>query len=167
MYKTISIHLQGTPFQIEEGAYEILRNYLDRLKKILHNQKGSEEIIQDVELRMVELFTKLLLPSKKLIEQTMVEEVLAILGNPEIFGEDEPTIEKETYSTSEARVDKRLFRDEENAILGGVLAGFANYMNWDVTVHTCRICFTHHFWRFRFSTLYRSLDHYTHSENEF
>jgi len=134
MYKTISIHLQGTPFQIEEGAYEILRNYLDRLKKVLHNQKGSDEILQDVELRIAELFTKQLLPSKKVIEQTMVEEVLEILGNPEIFGEDEPIREKESFSTSETSVDKRLFRDEENAILGGVLAGFANYMNWDVTV---------------------------------
>jgi phage shock protein PspC (stress-responsive transcriptional regulator) len=134
MYKTISIHLQGTPFQIEEGAYEILRNYLDRLKKVLHNQKGSDEILQDVELRIAELFTKQLLPSKKVIEQTMVEEVLEILGNPEIFGEDEPIREKESFSTSETSVDKRLFRDEENAILGGVIAGFANYMNWDVTV---------------------------------
>lgn len=134
MYKTISIHLQGTPFQIEEGAYEILRNYLDRLKKVLHNQKGSDEILQDVELRIAELFTKQLLPSKKVIEQLMVEEVLAILGNPEIFGEDEPIREKESFSTSETSVDKRLFRDEENAILGGVMAGFANYMNWDVTV---------------------------------
>lgn len=133
MYKTISIHLQGTPFQIEEGAYEILRNYLDRLKRVLHNQKGSEEIVQDVELRMAELFTKQLQPSKKVIEQAMVEEVLAILGNPEIFGDDEATTEKESYSSPEATIEKRLFRDEENAILGGVCAGFANYMNWDVT----------------------------------
>jgi hypothetical protein len=84
MYKTISIHLQGTPFQIEEGAYEILRNYLDRLKKVLHNQKGSDEILQDVELRIAELFTKQLLPSKKVIEQTMVEEVLEILEQAQL-----------------------------------------------------------------------------------
>jgi phage shock protein PspC (stress-responsive transcriptional regulator) len=134
MYKTISIHLQGTPFQIEEGAYEILRNYLDRLKKVLHNQKGSEEILQDVELRMAELFTKQLLPSKKVIEQPMVEEVLAILGNPEVFGDEDLNAEQESFTQKERSVEKRLFRDEENAILGGVLAGFANYLNWDVTV---------------------------------
>jgi len=133
MNKTISIHLQGTPFQIEEGAYEVLRNYLDRLQKILHSQKGSEEIIQDVELRMAELFTKQLQTSKLVIEQPMVEEVLAILGNPEVFGDEEMNQEHEAFSQKEAPIERRLFRDEDKAILGGVLAGFANYLNWDVT----------------------------------
>jgi len=146
MNKTISIHLQGTPFQIEERAYQLLSNYLDKLKRILQNEKGAEEIIQDVELRMAELFTKQLQPSKKVIEQTMVEEVLAILGNPEVFGEENLNSEQESFNKqTELIVEKRLFRDEENAIIGGVCAGFANYMNWDVTfiraIYICLIIF--------------------------
>lgn len=133
MNKTISIHLQGTPFQIEEGAYDLLRNYLERLTKVIQNEKGSDEILQDVELRMAELFTKQLAPSKKVIETPMVEEVLSILGSPEVFGDSENTVEEKT-KTVDVQVEKRLFRDEENSILGGVCSGFANYMNWDVTI---------------------------------
>ena len=136
MNKTISIHLQGTPFQIEEGAYEILRNYLDRLTKVIQNEKGSDEILQDVELRMAELFTKQITPSKKVIETPMVEEVISILGNPEVFGDNdanENRVEEKVKSVDQP-IEKRLFRDEENSIVGGVCSGFANYMNWDVTI---------------------------------
>lgn len=140
MNKTISIHLQGVPFIIEEHAFELLRNYLERLKFLLKNQKGSEEIIQDVELRMAELFSKKISGGRQVIEAVDVEEILALLGNPEVFADDDnmDTSFKESTNAKEENenihVEKRLFRDEENGILGGVCAGFASYLGMDIVI---------------------------------
>lgn len=135
MNKTISIHLQGVPFIIEEQAFELLRNYLERLKQLLKNQKGSEEIIQDVELRMAELFSKKITGGRQVIEEEDVKEILDLLGNPEVFADDE-NIELETRETNSqeenVRIEKRLFRDEENGILGGVCAGLSSYLGIDI-----------------------------------
>lgn len=130
MNKTISIHLQGVPFLIEEDAYQLLNAYIDRLTSILKQSEGAQDIIQDVELRIAELLTKKMENGRKVVEKHQVEEVLEILGSPEIFAEDFE--ENGTNSTIEVPIEKRLFRDEENAVMGGVCAGVANYLSLDV-----------------------------------
>lgn len=129
MKKTISIHLQGIPFIIEEDAYQILNNYLKRLQEVLKNEKGVAEIIQDVELRMVELFTKQLENGKKVIEASGVEEVISMMGTPDTFGE-EPI--SEFTESREIPTERRFFRDTETAIVGGVSSGLAAYFRIDV-----------------------------------
>ncbi|MBU3659008.1 MAG: PspC domain-containing protein [Flavobacteriales bacterium] len=135
MNKTISIHLQGIPFLIEEEAYAKLRNYLDQLSNVLGNQDGADEIIQDIEMRMAELFSKSLDPNKKVLELKTVEEVLIKLGDPDVFLSDE---QKQSGGSSSAtenqKTEKRLFRDEENSILGGVCAGLSCYFGLDVVI---------------------------------
>jgi phage shock protein PspC (stress-responsive transcriptional regulator) len=135
MKKTISIHLQGFPFLIEEDAYQKLSDYIQKLQVVLKNADGANEIIQDVELRMAELFSKQLENGKKVIELSGVEAVIAVLGNPEVFADAE---QSETFSTDSAEreipVEKRLFRDEDNATIGGVASGFANYFGIDVVI---------------------------------
>ncbi len=135
MNKTISIHLQGIPFLIEEEAYAKLRNYLDQLSNALGNQDGANEIIQDIEMRMAELFSKSLEPNKQVLELKMVEEVLLKLGDPDVFLSDEQKQHSASSGTSEnQKTEKRLFRDEENTILGGVCAGLSCYLGLDVVI---------------------------------
>ena len=133
MNKTVSIHLQGIPFLIEENAYQLLKNYLDRLSEVLNQEEGAEEIKQDIEIRIAELFSIALGTNKKVLEQKMVEEVLQKLGDPKVFVSDE---EKQTNSKSSTQrsAEKRLFRDEDNSVIGGVCAGFANYFGLDVVI---------------------------------
>jgi phage shock protein PspC (stress-responsive transcriptional regulator) len=135
MNKTISIHLQGIPFLIEEEAYAKLRNYLDQLSNALGNQDGANEIIQDIEMRMAELFSKSLEPTKQVLELKMVEEVLLKLGDPDVFLSDEQKQHGSSSGSSEKQTtEKRLFRDEENTILGGVCAGLSCYLGLDVVI---------------------------------
>ena len=135
MNKTISIHLQGIPFLIEEEAYAKLRNYLDQLSNALGNQDGANEIIQDIEMRMAELFSKSLEPTKQVLELKMVEEVLIKLGDPDVFLSDEQKQQSTSTANSEnQKTEKRLFRDEENTILGGVCAGLSCYLGLDVVI---------------------------------
>jgi len=133
MNKTISIHLQGIPFLIEEEAYTQLKSYLDRLSEVLGKQDGAAEIIQDIELRMAELFSKSLIPNKKVLDHKMIQEVLLKLGNPDFFiisDEEQPTDSSKISENNQK--EKRLFRDDENAVIGGVCAGLSCYFGIDV-----------------------------------
>lgn len=136
MKKTITVNIKGISFTIEEDAYELLQDYLDRLKSTLGNQSEANEILEDIEIRIAELFNMKLDNSKTVIEYTDVEQVLSTLGNPEDYvvlddDEDEQEYQQKSYSQQHER---RLFRDERNATIAGVCAGIANYFNIDVVI---------------------------------
>ncbi len=136
MKKTISIHLMGTNFLIEEDGYELVRDYLDRLKNSLRNSPDSKEIFEDVELRIAELATALISEKKQVVTYDEMREILNTLGQPEEFLEDEMQDAPNTGSNSEStfKNERRLFRDTENGMIAGVCAGLAAYFKVDVVV---------------------------------
>ena len=132
MNKTVSIHIQGFPFVLEEQAYQVLQNYLLALQNVLNNEPGADEILQDVELRIVELLQQNQTGASQVVLQSRIEEIIAVLGSPENFS-DTPIDQQEPLHTSpQERSEKRFFRDPETAILGGVASGVAAYFNIDV-----------------------------------
>lgn len=137
MKKTISIHITGLSFTIEEDAYDLLQDYLDRLGNTFANDAGASEIIEDIEIRIAELFNARLNESKTVIELQDVKEVLAVLGEPEQIASDDEEDEEENgrqYKQQHGQSEKRLFRDEDNAAIGGVCAGIGNYFGIDPVV---------------------------------
>ncbi|VXC23145.1 conserved membrane hypothetical protein [Flavobacterium sp. 9AF] len=133
MNKTISINLGGFFFHIDEDAYQKLSRYFDAVKRSL-SPEGRDEIIKDIESRIAELFQERIKTEKQVIGLTELDEIIAIMGQPEDYKIDEETTysSQSSYSgtTYHAR-SKRLYRDKENAILGGVAAGFGHYFNID------------------------------------
>ena len=138
MKKTISVNIKGLSFTIEEDAYELLQDYLDRLETTLGSENEGKEILEDIELRIAELFTERLSDSKTVIELADVERILETLGKPEDFVEfsdDDDSDSKKVFDeANKGSTEKRLFRDEENATIAGVCAGIANYFNMDVVI---------------------------------
>ena len=135
MKKTVSINIKGINFMIEEDAYELLQDYLERLGKTLKNEEGSEEIIEDIELRIAEICSAKLTDGKTVIEYSDIQEILATLGNPEDYIEDEDENGQTNYSSnSQKKSEKRLFRDTENGTIAGVCSGIANFFNIDVVI---------------------------------
>lgn len=134
MKKTVSVNIKGINFLIEEDAYELLQDYLDRLQRNLKNEEGSQEIFEDVELRIAELASSKLNDSKSVIELDDIKSILAALGNPEDFIEDEDTPQSEgfDYKARNENSEKRLFRDTDNAVIAGVCSGIANFFKIDV-----------------------------------
>lgn len=138
MKKTVSVNIKGMNFLIEEDAYELLQDYLDRLAKSLKHEEGNLEIIEDVEIRIAELCSAKLNDSKTVIELDDIKTILSALGNPEDFIED--TDDESTFSshsTNENRAssestDKRLYRDVDNAVIAGVCSGIASFFKIDV-----------------------------------
>ena len=139
MKKTVSVNIKGTNFLIEEDAYELLQDYLDRLTQALKNDEGNVEIIEDVELRIAEICSSVLSESKTVIELKDIQDILSALGDPVDFvdGDGEPapesTVNNESKSSGTDK-DRRLFRDGEAATIGGVCAGIANYFGIDVVI---------------------------------
>ena len=139
MNKTVNINLAGIIFHVDEDAYQRLSNYLSAIKQKFAGEEGGDEIISDVEARMAELFQSRMSDSKQVITKIDVDEVISVLGEPEDYEEidDEPKKEESYSSTSkesgqsETKRRKRIFRNPDDAIVGGVAGGLGAYLNID------------------------------------
>ncbi len=136
MNKTVNINLAGTFFHIDEDAFAKLSRYLDAVRRSLKGTEGSEEIMQDIETRIAELFTEKIESHNKVIGLRELDEVIAVMGQPEDYAVDEEIFEDvpNSDSQSESRANashKQLFRDVDNKYIGGVSSGFAHYVGID------------------------------------
>lgn len=98
MKKTLTVNLGGTVFHIDEDAYRLLDNYLCNLKLHFRKQEGAEEIVNDIENRISELFAEKLAAGSQVITIADVEEVIARMGKPEDFGEESEGFEPTTLT---------------------------------------------------------------------
>lgn len=133
MKKTISIHLMGTNFLVEEDAYELVRDYLDRLNSSLRDPDDRKEIIEDVELRIAELATACINEKKQIVSLEEMQEILNTLGQPEEFLDEDERAEP-IGPDHAARGERRLFRDTDNGVIAGICAGLSAYFKIDVAM---------------------------------
>ena len=83
MKKTLTVNLGGTVFNIDDDAYRLLDNYLSNLKMHFRKEAGADEIVDDIERRISELFAEKLSAGSQVITIADVEEVIARMGKPE------------------------------------------------------------------------------------
>ena len=131
MKKTFTINISGTVFHIEEDAYEGLQKYLVNLKNHFGNTEEGKEIISDIEARIAEIFSERASDEKKIVSIEMVNEIVEIMGTPEDFAEEEGD---EEPTTSESKRKRRLYRDPDHRVLGGVCGGLSAYFNMDPVI---------------------------------
>ncbi|PIB28936.1 hypothetical protein BFP77_08450 [Maribacter sp. 4U21] len=133
MNKTININLANTLFHMDEDAYNKMRRYLETVKRSFANTPGSDEILADIEARIAELFYEKLENERQVITQKEVDEVIAIMGQPEDYMVDEDIFEDEPRSKTSAQQTrvKKLYRDTEHKYVAGVSSGLAHYLGID------------------------------------
>ena len=131
MNKTVNINLAGLFFHIDENAYAKLQRYLDAIKKSFTDAQGRDEIIQDIEARIGELFNERVKNERQVIGLTEVDEVIKIMGQPEDYRLDEDLFEDEGAPVYTANSSKKLYRDTDTSYLGGVCAGLGHYFQID------------------------------------
>lgn len=126
------MNLSGIIFHIEEDAYEALSNYLGAIKSYFNDSDGRDEIMNDIESRIAEMFSEKVGKSKQAVVMSDVSEMIAQMGKPEDFAGDSSRKEEQRKASSEqsAYKNRRVFRDVDNKILGGVCAGIANYFGF-------------------------------------
>jgi len=142
MKQVININFQGRVVPIEVTAFELLKNYTESLNRHFANEEGKEEIINDIESRIGELFQEKITKGATCITDDDVNAIIKNMGRPEEFEAMDDTQSqssaKEEQSSnsfnSTSNGHKRLFRDENDKVLGGVCSGLANYFNMDVVI---------------------------------
>jgi len=125
MNEVTKIHLGRQAFNISIDAHHELKQYLDDIKRHVH----EEGIVNEIELRMVELLNERGVVGDKVILPADVSFLKEQLGEPKDFAEED---EEQVSEQEKPAETKKLFRDTDNAMLAGVAAGLANYFNVDV-----------------------------------
>lgn len=139
MKKVININFQGTIVPIEESAYDLLQQYTESLRSYFAEEEGKDEIINDIESRISELFQVRLKNGATCITDEDVNAIIDNMGRPADFEKEEgASKESEEKTTSSHQQQqhwtsgsKRLYRDENNKILGGVCSGIGVYLGID------------------------------------
>lgn len=141
MKQVININFQGRVVPIETTAFEILKNYTDSLSRHFANEEGKEEIINDIESRIGELFQERLTKGATCITDDDVNAIINSIGRPEDFepmDDAQPSAAASSSYQQQANTTstghKRLYRNENDKVLGGVCSGLANYFNIDVVI---------------------------------
>ena len=130
MNKTVNINLGGMFFHIDEDAYQKLSRYFDAIKRSLSNSSGKDEVIKDIEMRIAELLNEKLKTDKQVVILNDIDAIIAVMGQPEDYIiEDEPqSFENRTYTATKS---KKLYRDSEKGMIGGVASGLSYYFGID------------------------------------
>lgn len=140
MKTTENISLGGLAFTIESDAYNELHRYLEEIDACFSNDPSGSEIVEDIEVRISELL-KERCPEGTVVSLAMIEDIKKRIGDPKELGEQETESSSDTGHTEEphrqAREslrDRRVYRDMDNRMLGGVCAGLGEYFNLDKVI---------------------------------
>ncbi len=142
MKETVKINLNQRLFDLDADAYERLRNYLDSLSGYLKaSAESADEVLQDIEQRIAEILEEKFRKDKQVVTLQDIEEVIKMMGTIDDFaresdlnddGEGATGNSKKSASYEDySKEHRKLYRDVENNILGGVCSGIAAYFNVD------------------------------------
>lgn len=153
MKKNFNINLAGHLFAIDEDAYALLLNYTETLRRYYRKHDEGEEVVDDIEGRIAELFNELKAQGYNAVTLKHVQDVIQRIGNLEDLtdgeagqtqtdtgpafsarGAAEDMGEAVRGAWNKVRSGKRFYRDTENKLLAGVLAGCAKYFGGDALV---------------------------------
>lgn len=148
MKKNITINLFGQLYAIDEDAYELLSQYETNMRSYFSRREGGEEVADDVERRVAELFDELRAQGVMAITIEHVQDIIQRIGDPEQMAEEETVAGGESghtgrhekvppYPGDDAKMsgERALFRHPTDRIGGGVIAGICAYFGWkDVTI---------------------------------
>lgn len=156
MKKNITINLYDSLYAIDEDAYNLLEKYLNEIRRYFMSRDGGDEIVDDIEHRIAELLSEMNTEEKKTFTITDIEHIIRRIGNPEEMEEENDTHDQTSHNengetdTSDTNSKKtahaagesfenfrstwydsfkkrKLYRDPDNKLLGGVLSGLCHY----------------------------------------
>ena len=134
MEKAIKINIGNDIFHIEEDAYHKLKDYIDQLTAYYSSYEEGVEIMSDIEQRVSEIFKERGRSLEVAVTMSDIEYVISVLGKPEeITGED--IMDEEPVQTSSGyKRNKRMYRDPDNIVIGGVSGGLGAYFGIDPVI---------------------------------
>ncbi|MBI1342093.1 MAG: PspC domain-containing protein [Terrimonas sp.] len=141
MKKIININLSGRVIPIEDSAYEKLQGYIESLRRYFSKEEGRDEIINDIESRIAELMEDKIRKGATAVTDADIDAIAASMGRPddldaelneETSGSEKSSEPNFTYGNTRAK--RRLYRNTNDKLLGGVCSGIANYLDIDPAI---------------------------------
>lgn len=121
------VHIAKVPYNIEPKAKVELKKYLADVRAHL-DADTAEEVLHDIESRIPELLAQHHTKQNDVVTQADINFIKKQLGEPEQF-----TTDDEAHVSSGTN-PKKLFRDSDNAMLGGVASGIGKYFSVDANI---------------------------------
>ena len=126
MNKVLHINLGGQPFTIDEDAYQALMDYFKDLHRHFGPGETSRQEIEQTEGDVAKAL-KDILKKRPIVTLSDVQDAVEQVGFPEGFaaaGSGVPS----TQPWDGYRTGRKLLRDPEQKVMGGVAAGLAAYL---------------------------------------
>ncbi len=145
MKTTENISLAGYAFTIETDAYAELETYIDEIRHCFRGDASADEIVADIEERIAELLRERCV-SGMVVEKPMIQDIMKRIGDPkELAQEDVEPSFGEPAASGNATAGKsgadrknskgrRLFRNMEERVIGGVCSGLGTYFGLDKVI---------------------------------
>lgn len=130
MKKNITINLFGQLYHIDEDAFELLDKYQKNMQSYFSRQEGGDEIADDIAHRVAEHFSELTQQGVSAITIEHVQHIIEQIGNPEDLGDTTDATDDSTTpppSPTMGTAQKKLYRDGDDKMLGGVISGLCRY----------------------------------------
>lgn len=140
MKRTLNIGIGKRSFVMDEDAYQRLNGYLGAFRKELGGAYGSDEVMDDLEMRIADIFADRLAGTGNVVDIRLVNKVISQLGMPNgpYRGYDgAPDGGDGEEGRWEYRMDKprrRLYRNPDDKILFGVCGGLGAYLDIDSAI---------------------------------
>lgn len=135
MKKTVNINLNSVSFIIDDDAFEVLQSYLNKIEGYFKNSESQKEIMMDIESRIAELLGNKISDRKHIVNLEDVQAIIAVMGNPEDYsdGQAQQNAPNEEYTAPKTRpmFGKKIYRDADQRVLGGVCSGLSYYLGID------------------------------------
>ena len=149
MKRNISVNIFGTLYHIDEDAYELLQKYNENMRRYYSSREDGEEIADDVEHRVAELLSELQSRGVLAITIDHVKEIIERIGDPQEMddkdnnghlendgqatrnntsNDNREETHQSSYAYEPAEDTRKLFRDPDDKILGGVVSGASHYL---------------------------------------
>ncbi len=138
MKKIEKVSIADISFTLDNDAYVSLRQYLDSLHSYYDKDPDGSEIIADIEARIAELILNEQVYTK-IVSKQLIDSIIAQLGTPEEIEEQADERTDGYAPLPDPSIPRRLYRNREGRILGGVCSGMAHF--WDISVAWIRLAF--------------------------
>lgn len=128
MNTTVNVNLAGQHFYFDQAAKVKLEVYFEEIKSYFTDESFLQELMTDVEARIVELLNEIIIDSQQVVTIQHIEKVMEFMGEANSFKIDDDKAQNKT----ETKAVRKLFRDPDDRFLGGVASWVSHYFGLQV-----------------------------------
>ncbi|PID32090.1 hypothetical protein CR970_02305 [Candidatus Saccharibacteria bacterium] len=130
MREVTRVHLAKVAYDVELNAKTSLEEYLSAIEKTMEPESNA---MREIEARITELLAERKVKPGGVITADDVQAIRQQMGEPKDFSDSQADSASDTNNQApeDAKPQKRLMRDGDDSIIGGVCSGLAAYFGTD------------------------------------